>query len=430
MRSPTSREAPSRPRAKRSVRPAPAAETPKLRVAELYAGTCRSIEPYRLRPDRFEIALLADTSAAARTTYLANFPDAPYFDVDLRADSAAELRELAQGEIDILLGCPPCQGFSEGGLRAPKDERNDHIVNFAETVRALRPRAFALENVARAAVSPQFVQLRGLLEASGYELTAAVLNAAQYGSAQARQRLVVVGCLKAASSADMPVALPAPTHATIGTYFDYTRSELREIGALDEALLGTMSSTYRARSVLSSRFYGAADADPDAFELVPSGSNGTSARAPRGLEPTPTVAKVLAGLPKTGTKRAGELAHVQFGHSSRMLERMGPVPQGGQRDAGRKYHGAAYARLHGEGLAKTLTRYFSNAGSGRFWHPTSNRSLTVREAARLQGFPDDFAFAGGATQMNAWMVGNALDAALANVSFRAVTRSLGIMTDQ
>lgn len=418
---------PASPKASRGVPKNPARVAPavngvarKLRVAELYAGTCRSIEPYRLRPDRFEIALLADSSVAARNTYLANFPDAPYFHVDLQADSAARLRELAQGEIDILLGCPPCQGFSEGGLRARDDDRNDHIVNFAKTVRELRPRAFSLENVARAAVSPQFAELRELLEATGYELTAAVLNAAQYGSAQARQRLVVVGCLNEFVK-DMAVALPAPTHETEGVYFDYRRATLRKASGVDDELLGTMSSTRRSRSVLTSRFYGGGNDDPTRFEAR---ADGEATLASPVLKPTPRVEDVLRGLPKLGTKKAREMAHVRFGHSDRVLEMMSRVPQGGQRDAGRKYHGAAYARLHRKGLAKTLTRYFSNAGSGRFWHPTSNRSLTVREAARLQGFPDGFAFTGGATQMNSWMVGNALDAALARVSFDAVIRCL------
>jgi DNA (cytosine-5)-methyltransferase 1 len=101
---------------------------------------------------------------------------------------------------------------------------------------------------------------------------------------------------------------------------------------------------------------------------------------------------------------------------------MRDVPEGGRRLTEKRYYGAAYARLHSQGLAKTLTRYFANAGSGRFWHPSENRSLTVREAARLQGFDDGFQFPGGAREANAWMIGNALDKGLADASFGAVRR--------
>ena len=142
------------------------------------------------------------------------------------------------------------------------------------------------------------------------------------------------------------------------------------------------------------------------------------------LLPTPNVAQTIGDLPGVGTAGANTLAHVAYAHGEAMLAAMATVAEGGQRDVGRRYHGAAYARLHSLGLAKTLTRYFSNAGSGRFWHPTENRSLTVREAARLQGFEDGFAFPGNAAQASAWMIGNALDEALSGVSFRAVIRLL------
>lgn len=125
-----------------------------------------------------------------------------------------------------------------------------------------------------------------------------------------------------------------------------------------------------------------------------------------------------------GSARAEMMAHVAFSHGETMLAQMGPVPEGGQLATNRRYHGAAYGRLHSQGLAKTLTRYFSNAGSGRFWHPTNNRSLTVREAARLQGFEDGFTFPGGAAEANTWMIGNALDRALSDASFAAMQRVL------
>ncbi|HEY7810941.1 MAG TPA: DNA cytosine methyltransferase [Allosphingosinicella sp.] len=371
----------------------------KLRVVELYAGTGRSVEPYRGRPE-FEVALLADISHKARDAYLANHKASPYALIDLEKASAARIEREAGGRVDVLLGCPPCQGFSESGRRRADDPRNDHIVKFARTVRTLRPLAFAMENVPLAAVSDQFQTFREIVEAAGYEMAAAVLNAAEYGSAQARQRLVVVG--RRGRGSGLAVTLPSPTHAPIGDYFDYALGKVRAAEERDDALLGTTSSARRAATILPQRFH----------------------RYSETVLPTPTVSDIIGGLPEAGSARGVKIAHVAFSHGEAILAQMGTVPEGGQLDTNGRYHGAAYGRLHADGLAKTLTRYFSNAGSGRFWHPTENRSLTVREAARLQGFEDDFAFPGGAAEANTWMIGNALDKALSDVSFEAVHRML------
>jgi DNA (cytosine-5)-methyltransferase 1 len=336
-------------------------------VVELYAGTGRSLEPYRNRPE-FEIALLADISHKARDAYLANHKLAPYALIDLTTASAAAIEREAGGRVDVLLGCPPCQGFSESGQRRADDPRNEHIIKFARTIRTLKPIAFAMENVPLAATSNQFALFRQIVEESGYAVAAAVLNAAEYGSAQARQRLVVVG--RRGRGSGLEVTLPSPTHTPIGQYFDYALGRVREAEARDDALLGTTSSTRRAAAMLEHRFHRELDV----------------------VLPTPKVAEVIEGLPALGTDRANGLAHIPYAHGDAMLAQMAAVPEGGQRDTNGRYHGAAYARLHGQGLAKTLTRYFSNAGSGRFWHPTDNRSLTSREAARLQGFDDGFLF--------------------------------------
>ena len=371
----------------------------KLRVVELYAGTGRSIEPYRDRPE-FEVALLADISHKAREAYLANHGASPYALIDLEKASAASIEREAGGRVDVLLGCPPCQGFSESGRREADAPRNAHIVKFARTIRTLRPTAFAMENVPLAAVSAHFELFRSIVEGAGYEMSAAVLNAAEYGSAQARQRLVVVG--RRGRGSGLAVTLPSPTHAPIGRYFDYAMERVRDAEERDDGLLGTTSSTRRATQKLATTFH----------------------QDVRIVLPTPRLADVIDGLPAVGTAKADDLAHTAFGHGADTLAQMGEVPEGGQRDNGGRYHGAAYGRLHGQGLAKTLTRYFSNAGSGRFWHPNENRSLTVREAARLQGFEDAFSFLGGATEANTWMIGNALDKALAEASFEAVQRML------
>src|SRR2546422_10241830 len=102
----------------------------KLHVVELYAGTARSSQPFG-RWKRCSVSLLVDNDAFARATYLKNFPGAPYLRHDIRRLSAQRIAADAGGRVDILLGCPPCQGFSDNGKRDPDDPNNSHLLRFA-----------------------------------------------------------------------------------------------------------------------------------------------------------------------------------------------------------------------------------------------------------------------------------------------------------
>jgi DNA (cytosine-5)-methyltransferase 1 len=98
---------------------------------------------------------------------------------------------------------------------------------------------------------------------------------------------------------------------------------------------------------------------------------------------------------------------------------MALVPEGGRWAGGLEHYSQSYGRLHRNGLARTITTAFPNAGSGRFWHPTENRALTLREAARLQGFPDSFHFVPPFSRA-AFLVGNALDKTIADLVFEVI----------
>src|SRR5205823_5808604 len=97
----------------------------------------------------------------------------------------------------------------------------------------------------------------------------------------------------------------------------------------------------------------------------------------------PTLEDMIGDLPAIGSPQAETLAHDAWGHTPAMKRRMARVPEGGRWPGGLDHFSHSYGRLHRRGLARTVTTFFSNPGSGRFWHPTEDRCLSVREAARI-----------------------------------------------
>lgn len=366
-----------------------------LNVVELYAGTARSVEPFR-DWKRASIALLVDNASYARDTFLVNFPTATYVHADVRRLSAQRITSFINGDTDVLLGCPPCQGFSDTGTRDPADSRNSHLLRFAALASALRPRAIAMENVPRAAGSREFRRFTRSLEAVGYRWTAGILNAALRGSGQSRQRLVYIAFRK---DVDLAPSIPPAPYGGDRLYFHYSSESMMSLASDRVGMLGETPATQHLSALL-----------PFRDQVL-------------GVKPIPYVQDILAGLPAVGTRRADEVAHRAWPHGPVQLRRMGKVREGGRWGGGRDHYSHSYGRLHRRGIARTVTTYFGNAGSGRFWHPTENRALTLREAARLQGFPDSFKFSPPFSHA-AKLVGNALDKAISSTIYDVIRRGL------
>lgn len=362
---------------------------------ELYAGIARTWEPFRSWR-RCRLGLLVDIDPFAAQTYKRNHPSAPYSTQDLRKISGSRLSDLAGGRIDILLGCPPCQGFSDTGKRNPRDPRNSHINIFGRLVEEVRPLAVVMENVPLLATSPRFDDFTELLERLGYRWSAVIVNAALYGSCQTRQRLLLVAAHKSVGSVP---SFPEPTHGGKRLYFNYRCSRFMRLSDDTVSLLGATPATGRAAGTV-----------PVVSTLF-------------GRRPVPYLAEVLEGLPHLGSREAERLSHLPWAHGQEMRERMSRVPEGGRWKGGADYFSQSYGRLHRRGLARTITSYFSNPGSGRFWHPTEERTLTLREAARIQGIRDGFLFNGHPSRA-AKLVGNALDLSIVKVVYAAVRQLL------
>jgi DNA (cytosine-5)-methyltransferase 1 len=139
----------------------------------------------------FAVEWAIDNDPLAVETYNANLePVAVGGDV-LEVDPPAGI------EPDVVIGGPPCQGFSVIGRMDPKDPRSRHVQHFLDVVEALGPRAFVMENVKALAASPRWAAVRDeLLDRSariGYESELVILNAADYGVPQARERMFLIG---------------------------------------------------------------------------------------------------------------------------------------------------------------------------------------------------------------------------------------------
>lgn len=366
----------------------------KLRVAEIYAGIGRTWEPFR-QWRRCELGVLVDLDPLARDTYTDNFPSASYWLRDLTWTKPSELEAQAGGKIDILLGCPPCQGFSDTGKRDPDDPRNAHVTVFGRFACALKPKAIVLENVPLLAGSARYRRFTRRLEAAGYYWTSAIINAALFGSCQTRQRLLLVAIHKDAGAAP---ELPDSTHGGARLYFGYQTQKFVSLQKSPNELLGITPAAQQLQARLA----------------VP--------RKP-GKIPIPNVREMLEGLPAIDSPDGVALSHTVWQTSKSMTKRMSRVDEGGRWRGGEDHYSHAYGRLHRRGLARTITTYFANPGSGRFWHPTDDRPISVREAARIQGIEDEFLFQGPLSRA-ARLVGNALDAAIATVGYRAVRRAL------
>jgi DNA (cytosine-5)-methyltransferase 1 len=386
-----------------------------LKVAEVFAGI-GGVTGGFLDAGGYESVFLNDIDDVARDAFLLNFPklDGRYHVGRVEGLTGPRVLRFAGTEIDGLLGCPPCEGLSPAGLRETDDERNQLLHEMRRLVSSIEPKFFVLENV------PSLLQTR-LYRAfvqslsDRYALHGEVLNAAEYGIPQLRRRAVVLGLRK-----DLGVTptLPPPTHGGRGVVYDYY------------SLGYVVPRTARGRNALDLRPGTRLPKRPLVTLRAALGD------LPASLEPD-EEATAYAQPPRTAYQRrarrgATDLTHHRaWNHRDEIVEFLGLVSPGecpgglGGRGRNTRYFSQAYARLHENGLARTITKNFHNPGSGRFTHYASPRALTIREALRIQGFPDTFCFTDDTTASAAErLVGNAFPRPLARALARHIRRLL------
>lgn len=354
--------------------------TQHLRIAELFAGI-GGVTGGFLDAGGFDPVFLNDVDPIARRAFADNFPALSdrYHLGKVEKLTGPRILDLAGGHVDGLLACPPCQGFSAAGLRDQNDPRNQLLGNYRKLVWSIRPQFFVMENVPSLLGSELFRSFREVL-GRHYVIRGEVLNAAEYGVPQLRRRAVVIGLHR---DLGIQPSLPAPTHGGRGKVFDYyTGDYIRPYTQTGRNLL-----KLRPRVPLPKR-------DLVTLEIA-------LGDLPAELAPGAAADSYYSG-PKTNFQRrmrgrARRLTnHESWSHGVEMVRRLVQVKPGdcpsqyGRRARNTRYFSQAYARLHGDGLARTLTTNFHNPGSGRFTHYAAPRTLTLREALRVQSFPDEF----------------------------------------
>ncbi|MGW5053581.1 DNA cytosine methyltransferase [Actinokineospora sp. NPDC004072] len=308
----------------------------------------------------FEPVLAVEHDRAAAATYAANFGGAHVRPVDIAALRAAEIPRA-----DVIIGGPPCQGFSNLGARDAGDPRNQLWREYLRVVEHARPAVFVIENVDRFLAAPELALLRE--HTSGYALTAGHLLAADFGVPQRRKRAFVIG------SRVGPIPLPRPTHDRAAWHG--TRSVL---AGLPEHPTTTRLPDSRID------FHGAA---------VPGVFKSTDLHLAR--TPTALSLERYRHIPPGGGR---------FDLPDHLLPRCWREKRTGTTDV--------MGRMRWDQPSLTIRTEFYKPEKGQYLHPEQHRPITHREAARLQSFPDDFGWCGTKVEI-ARQIGNAVPPVLA-----------------
>lgn len=347
-------------------------------------------------------------------TYQLNHPNAKVMTADIRDLDANKIRKelhLKKGELDLIAGGPPCQGFSiNAPVRSTKDQRNHLFKEFLRFIEAFAPRAVLIENVPGLVSFEHGATLHAILEALsrlGYGADVRILGAAYYGVPQMRWRTIILGVR---GKILPPEAFPDPVyHAPIRPNFTTTFE-------------GQMLVKLPAPET-KARFTTVKEAIGD-LPALKSGERGAQVKhyAHSPQNPYQQRARVgSAGIfnheaPKLSKENLARLKFIKPGENWTAIPKR-LLPKGMQR-ARKSDHTKRYGRVTPNGLASTiLTKCDPHWGA--YFHYNQDRSFTVREAARLQSFPDHFVFTGTQVQQFA-QVGNAVPPLLAE----AVGRSL------
>ncbi|MDD5437922.1 MAG: DNA cytosine methyltransferase [Patescibacteria group bacterium] len=326
-----------------------------LRLIDLFCG-CGGMS-YGFASEGFDVAVGLDNWPDSLVTFERNHPHAKGIVLDLSDFNSADLRKRI-GAVDVVVGGPPCQGFSISGKRNPGDPRNKLYQGFVKIVREFKPRAFILENV------PNLVSMDGgMIRKSlikdfvslGYDVKYKILLASDYGVPQNRRRVVFVG-IQGKNNFEFPEGTCKDQKTKITCF--QALSDLPE-GSLAEGTLNQQKPKSEYQVLMR--------------------------------------------------KNGGKIFNHQITtHDKKTIETIALVPDGGNyKDLPKRLQGTRKVHIAWTRYSSKKPSLTIDTGHRHHFHYKYNRIPTVRESARLQSFPDDFIFCGTKTSQYK-QVGNAV----------------------
>ena len=354
----------------------------RLKVIDLFCGVGGLSYGFQANKS-FEIVAANEILPSMATAYAINHPSVNVYTGDIKNFDSnwleSDLGEKAD-DIDIIVGGPPCQAYSTVGKRSSNDPRGKLFREYHRILTEFRPKLFLYENV-KGLLSMQggklFKDIVSLFESLGYSVQYKLLNAADYGAPQIRERVIIVG-----SRLTSRFQYPIPTHYDPSKPLDLFKRHLKPYLTLGEAI--------------------------GDLPLIKSGEESFK----YATEPKNEFQKLMRmNAPKK------IMDHNAANHGAKLIKIMESLPEGGSpADLPKNLRPTSgfkntYCRLWWNRPSTTLTRNLGTPSSSRCIHPKTPRPLTTREGARIQCFPDDYKFYGSRSDKNL-QIGNAVPTVL------------------
>ena len=344
-------------------------------VIDLFAGAGGLSYGFAQDKD-FKIIAANEIEYDMAQTYSLNHPSVKVYNCDIKDFGLKNLKqdfEIEKGDIDLIVGGPPCQAYSTVGKRLLDDPRGQLFQEYYRVLKELEPKAFIFENVKgllSMSKGELFKIIISLFESLGYKIYHKVLNSADYGVPQIRERIIIVG-----TKLNNKYYFPEPTHSDKTNLFS---TNLKPYLTLAEAISD--------------------------LPFIKSGEESFEYES----EPKNDFQKLMR---KNAPKKL--MDHNAPKNNERLVKIMELLPDGGTPEdlpeelrpkSGFKN---TYCRLWWNRPSTTITRNLSTPSSSRCIHPKAPRPLTTREGARIQCFPDNYIFYGSRSSKNL-QIGNAV----------------------
>lgn len=347
------------------------------KVIDLFAGVGGMSLGFE--KEGYHVVLANEFDKSIADAYVQNHPGVDMIVDDITKLDFEKVFKEYQGNIDVIIGGPPCQGFSQKGQRKSiNDPRNFLFKYYVRAVDYVKPKYFVMENVPNLLTTEHGYfkkELIALFNKIGYDIKMGILNAADFGVPQNRRRAVIIG-----KHNGIAPDIPKPTG---------------EIVTIGDAI-GDLA------------FLNSGEGEPvQDYRIAPFSSYQKELRE--------------------GSNKLYN--HVATAHSQTAIKRMEMIPPNHGKEVlpkdqlTKSIYSGTWTRMRKDEISVTITTRFDTPSSGKFTHPYLNRAITVREAARIQSFPDTFHFSGTkGSQMK--QVGNAVPPKMAAAIARVIKKDM------